>query len=245
MTLEQLKYSKCPSCKKHGIRAFSKSGRYTYQLTCKYCSKKFKINSVLNYVVKIGIAISVGLLAAFVNEYIAPTPLWFWIPAIIVLLLCFQYFAPLEELEESVVNEREQNEQEPRQTANLALVEYERDLSHALLKHYDRAEVVKYFDVKNREEHIDTFCLIATDDRLDLASIVTYDGGETLDLIPLIKDIQIPNDYSVKSAVSNHTITFFVSDDPINGYEYKSIFECSHNKSHYYIGIKTIDDFTN
>ena len=242
MTLEQLKYSKCPSCKKHGITAFFKSGRYTYKLTCKHCSKKFKINSVLNYVVKIGIAISVGLLAAFVNEYIAPTPLWFWIPAIIVLLLCFQYFAPLEELEESVVNEREQNEQEPRQTANPTLVEYERDLSHALLKHYDRAEVVKYFDVKNGKEHIDTFCVISADGRFDLASIVTYDGGETLDLIPLIKDIQIPNDYSVKSAVSNHTITFFVSNAPINGYDYKDIVEYSYNSLNYWIGIKSISD---
>ena len=246
MTLEQLKYSKCPSCKKHGIRAFSKSGRYTYKLTCKHCSKKFKINSVLNVFAHIGIGIFVGLIAVFVNDYIIPVPLWFWGIVAIALLGCFQYFAPLEEVEESASRSKEQDEAEQqRRASNPALVEYERDLSHALLKHYDRAEVVKYFDVKNREEHIDTFCLIAADDRLDLASIVTYDGGETLDLIPLIKDVQIPRDYSVKSAVSNHAITFFVSDDPINGHDYKSIFECSHNKSHYCIGIKAIDDFTN
>ncbi len=241
MTLEQLKYSKCPSCKKHGITAFFKSGRYTHKLTCKHCSKKFKINSALNVFAHIGIGIFVGLIAVFVNEYIVPTPVWFWIPAIIILLLCFQYFAPLEELEKSASRSKEQDEAEQqRRASNPALVEYERDLSHALLKHYDRAEVIKYFDIKNGEEHIDMLCLINADDRLDLASIVTYDGGETLDLIPLIKNIQIPNDYSVKSIVSNYMITFFISDDSINGCDYKDIVEYSYNNLNYWIGIKSI-----
>ena len=35
--------------------------------------------------------------------------------------------------------------------------------------------------------------LIEHGNGLDLTSIVTYDGGESLDLIILIEDIQIPN----------------------------------------------------
>jgi hypothetical protein len=109
MTLEQLKYSKCPSCKKHGITAFFKSGRYTYKLTCKHCSKKFKINSALNVFAHIGIGIFVGLIAVFVNDYIIPVPLWFWGIVVIALLGCFQYFAPLEEVEASELRFDEQD----------------------------------------------------------------------------------------------------------------------------------------
>ncbi len=242
MTLEQFKYSKCPSCKKHGISAFHKSGRRTHKVTCKYCCKTFKINSALDVFAKIGIGILIGVLAVFVNEHIVPTPIWSWIPAIIVLLLCFEYFAPLEEIEESASDSKENRKQESMQPLHTALSKYETKLNKALLKQYDRAEVVKYFDVKNGDEHIDTFCLVAADGKLDLVSIVTYNGGETLDLIPLIKNVQISRDYSVKSAVSNHTIAFFISDDPINGYDYKDIIEYSHNNSNYRIGIKSVNE---
>ncbi len=95
MLLEKIKYSKCPSCKKHGIKTFFKSGKYTYRLTCKYCKKNFKINIALNTLVNIFIGISVGLAAYIVDSM----PLWFWIGIAIILLLCFDYFAPLEEVE--------------------------------------------------------------------------------------------------------------------------------------------------
>lgn len=99
MSLEKIKYSKCPSCKRHGIRAFFKSGKYTYKLTCRYCSKRFKINIALNTFVNIFIAIFVGSIAWVVNKHIIPMPLWFWMGMAIILLLCFDYFAPLEEVE--------------------------------------------------------------------------------------------------------------------------------------------------
>jgi hypothetical protein len=242
--VDKIKCSKCPSCQKHGITAFFKSGRYTHKLTCKYCSKKFKINIALNTFVNIGVALSVGLIAVFVNDYIIPMPLWFWGIVAVVLLGCFQYFAPLEEIEEPTSRSKEQNGQEQLQASNPALVEYEKKLSHALLKHYGRAEVVKYFDVKNGEKHIDTLCFIDANEKLDLASIVTYDGGVSLNLIPLIKDVQIPSDYSVKSTVSNHTITLFISDDQINGYDYKDVIEFSYNNLKCWIGIKAINNST-
>ena len=99
MSLEKIKYSKCPSCKKHGIRAFFKSGKHTYKLTCRYCSKRFKINIVLNTFVNIFIAIFVAVIALIVNKHIIPMPSWFWMGMAIILLLCFDYFAPLEEVE--------------------------------------------------------------------------------------------------------------------------------------------------
>ena len=99
MSLEKIKYSKCPSCKRHGIRAFFKSGKYTYKLTCRYCSKRFKINIALNTFVNIFIAILVCSIAWVVDKHIIPMPLWFWIGIAAILLLCFDYFAPLEEVE--------------------------------------------------------------------------------------------------------------------------------------------------
>ena len=39
---EKIKYSKCPTCKEHGIPAFSKiSRRHNPTLKCKYCNKCF------------------------------------------------------------------------------------------------------------------------------------------------------------------------------------------------------------
>ena len=99
MRLEKIKYSRCPSCKKHGIRAFFKSGKYTYKLTCKYCSKRFKINIALNTFMNIFIAVFVGVVSFVVNKYITIIPLWIWLSIAIILLLCFDYFAPLEEIE--------------------------------------------------------------------------------------------------------------------------------------------------
>ncbi len=95
MALEKIKYSKCPACKKHGIRAFFKSGKYTCKLTCKYCSKRFKINIALNTLVNIFVAILVGLIAFIVDQI----PIWFLLIIALFLLLCFDYFAPLEELD--------------------------------------------------------------------------------------------------------------------------------------------------
>lgn len=99
MNLEKIKYSRCPACKQHGIKAFLKGGKYTYKLTCKYCQKKFKINMVLNTFVNIFVAILVGTLALTVNKYIIPIPLWVWGAIAVIILLGFDYFAPLEEIE--------------------------------------------------------------------------------------------------------------------------------------------------
>ncbi len=68
---ENLFYSKCPKCKKHGIKAFNKmAGNHNPMLTCKYCGKKYSMNMALAIIVKVGIASVIGLIALFFNKYI-------------------------------------------------------------------------------------------------------------------------------------------------------------------------------
>ena len=100
MNLQKIKYSKCPSCKKYGIRAFFKSGRYTYKLTCKYCKKKFKINIALNTLVTLTIAIVLASIFYYLKKNFVEIPLWVGGVFAAILLLIFDYFAPLEEMDD-------------------------------------------------------------------------------------------------------------------------------------------------
>ena len=108
---------------------------------------------------------------------------------------------------------------------------------------YDKAEIIKYFYVKNGEQHIDTFCLVDVGDRLDLRSVITYNGGATFDFISLVEDMQPLHDYSVTSIVGNRKISFYVSDKPLNASDFEEIIEYSHKKLNYWFGIKSIDCF--
>ena len=93
-------YSKCPSCKKHGLKAFNKmAGMHNPILTCKYCGKKFSMNMALAIIVKIGIPVFVGIIALIFNNIIR-IPFWIYCVIGIILLLLFEYFAPLEEQDE-------------------------------------------------------------------------------------------------------------------------------------------------
>ena len=121
---------------------------------------------------------------------------------------------------------------------NSAITEYENDLRIAISKNYDNAKFIKYFNVRDGEQHIDAFCLIDTGDGWDLANIVTYDGGETLDLMLLGENIQIERDYTVKSTTSNYQIALYISDKPLSSSDYKQIIEYSHNDTNYWFGIK-------
>lgn len=146
----------------------------------------------------------------------------------------------------SVFDYMEKKKQEQHQEIyNSALAEYETKLNNALSKHYDNAIFVKYFEVRDGEQHIDTFCLIDVGYRMDLASVVTYDGEKTFDLILLVEGIEIPHDYSVKSVVSNLQIAFYISDKQLNASDYKDIIEYSHNNRNYWIGIRQISSPTN
>ena len=124
------------------------------------------------------------------------------------------------------------------------IIEYENDLKIAITKKYGNANFIKYFNITDGTQHIDSFCLVEHGDRLDLTSIVTYDGGESLDLIILIEDIQIPNDYSVKSAVSNNQIEFYISNEQLPTSIDKELIEFSLNNRNYWIEIQSITPLT-
>ena len=127
---------------------------------------------------------------------------------------------------------------------NSAIVEFEKNLSNAIAMNYDKANFITYFNVTDGAQHIDSFCLIEHGDGLDLTSIVTYDGGKSLDLIILIEDIQIPNDYSVKSAVSNNQIEFYISNEQLPTSIDKELIEFSFNNRNYWIEIQSITPLT-
>lgn len=125
-----------------------------------------------------------------------------------------------------------------------AIAEYEKNLNNAIANKYDHAIFVKYFNVTEGTQHIDTFCLIEHENGLDLASIVTYNNGESLDFVILIEDIQIPNHYSVKSAVSNNQIECYISDGQLPTSKDKELIEFSVNNKNYWIEIKSIIPLT-
>jgi len=140
-----------------------------------------------------------------------------------------------------VINEK-QNQYDSEN--NSAIVEFEKNLSNAIAINYDDANFITYFNVTDGAQHIGSFCLVEHDDGLDLTSIVTYNGGKSLDLIILIENIQIPNDYSVRSAVSNNQIEFYISDEQLPTSMDKELIEFSFNKKDYWIEIQSITPLT-
>lgn len=120
------------------------------------------------------------------------------------------------------------------------IIEYENDLKIAVKRKYGNANCIKYFDLTDKTQYIDTFCLIEVNGRLDLVSIVTFDNGDTLDLILLLEGIQISNHYSVKSAVSNHQIDFSISNTQISTSNSNEPIEFSLNNKNYWIVIENI-----
>lgn len=96
----KLLYSKCPYCKQHGIKAFNKMAKmHNPTLICKYCGKKYSMNMALAIIIKIVIPALVGIVALFINNIIK-IPIWIYCAIGIILLLLFEYFAPLEDQDE-------------------------------------------------------------------------------------------------------------------------------------------------
>ena len=96
--LNYIRYSKCPNCKKHGIKAFFKTSHgHNPIVVCKYCQKKYTVNIALTIFMKIFLPVSLGLL--FLCLRIKNIVIPFWIIAIVVIIAykIFEYFAPLEE----------------------------------------------------------------------------------------------------------------------------------------------------
>ena len=100
MEIQKIKYSKCPHCKQHGIKAFSKiSHRHNPILTCKYCGKRFSVNIILSIFVKIAIPVFFGSITKLFFENLDEDILMLILyVACVLTLFLFEYFAPLEEI---------------------------------------------------------------------------------------------------------------------------------------------------
>lgn len=159
------------------------------------------------------------------------------ITAILLILVCSSIITP--SVIDSIVN-KGQNQYNP--TYNTDIIEYEKKLNNAIAKIYNNANFIKYFNVKDGTQHIDSFCLIQYNDSLDLASIVTYDEGETSDIIILMEDLHINQSYCIKSAVSEYYIGFQIhTSEPKDSILYY-IVEFTYNNKNYWFAIDYIGD---
>lgn len=101
MDIEKLKYSRCPNCKRHGIPSFGKTGaNRPYKVVCKYCGKAYRINVILDMMVKIAIPVSLAIIYWILkNKYMITIPFWILVVLIIIFRCLYEYFAPLEDIE--------------------------------------------------------------------------------------------------------------------------------------------------
>ena len=118
--------------------------------------------------------------------------------------------------------------------------EYEKDLNNALSQHYDQAEFIKYFDVKADGQYIDALCVVDSKNGWDLASIVTYDEGETSDIIIILENININQSYCIKSAVSEYYIGFQIHTSKPKDNSLYYIVDFTYNSEDYWFAIDYI-----
>ena len=100
MKFENIKYSKCPNCDKHGLPICKIGYKFNPKITCRFCGKSFKVNRILSVTILILSAILLGVICRKINDYWFDMPSWIVDVLVIVYVLIFQYFAPLEEYEE-------------------------------------------------------------------------------------------------------------------------------------------------
>lgn len=100
MKFENIKYSKCPYCKKHGIYGILKIINPRKVFTCRFCGKKYTINSFLYYAMLIFVALFSGVFIMIFDKYILKIPDWLGYILSLAVLFLFEYFAPLEEYNE-------------------------------------------------------------------------------------------------------------------------------------------------
>lgn len=91
---------KCPNCKKRGIIAFGIMGRSGYKSTCKFCQKKYTVNSVLVIFTNFSLVVFFGTALHFVDNYIGEIPLWVWMIFFFIVYGVLQYCIPLEEVDQ-------------------------------------------------------------------------------------------------------------------------------------------------
>lgn len=99
MNMEKIKYSKCPNCKKYGISALRGIGRAsTSVVTCKYCGKKYRVNSALALVLTVFIII-IGCTVSIIITDLLKVRISGWILGILfgIFTLFSERYWPMEE----------------------------------------------------------------------------------------------------------------------------------------------------
>ena len=123
--------------------------------------------------------------------------------------------------------------------------EYEEKLNDAIADNYVNAEALAHFNVKKNGEVIEHFCIVGIKDRIDITTVVTYDGGETSDLIKLQRKAQIGEYYCVKSEVSPYYIGFKIYDEKKSPDDFYHVVEFTHNGSKYWFVIDYVEEMAN
>ena len=101
MNFDKLRYSKCPHCHQHGLPAFMKTVRHSgLVLTCKHCQHKFFLSRFVYVLAVLAIAVGGGLISLLISSCGISVPFWLTAIVAVVLVLMFEYFAPLEKLDE-------------------------------------------------------------------------------------------------------------------------------------------------
>lgn len=94
---------KCPECGRHGITAFTlflSTKRYSQYVQCKYCEKKFSLNSGFAIVIPLVILFVVMiLLAVFASK--TPVLMFFIIIIGLAVLFLGDYFSPVRNIDHS------------------------------------------------------------------------------------------------------------------------------------------------
>ena len=136
----------------------------------------------------------------------------------------------------SIIDYRNKKENEQKH------ITYEHKLNDAISKNYTKAELLEYFDLKYNGEYIDPLCIIDTGRRLDIASIVTYDKGETSDLLTFQKNVKIGKYYCEKLPVTNYYVGFKIYDEEKNADDVYYVVEFTYDDTKYWLVIDYIGE---
>lgn len=100
MIIENIKYSKCPHCAKHGIRGFGKMTRVSKSVvSCRFCEKIFRVNTGVLLAVNILLPLLCAVAGVLFNRFCVQLPLGVWVALFLAIRAAAEYFAPLEEVE--------------------------------------------------------------------------------------------------------------------------------------------------
>lgn len=92
---------------------------------------------------------------------------------------------------------------------------FDKNLSRAVIQHYEDATVLDYFNLYKDETFVDSLGLIVENDCIHLIEIVSIDNGQTINISLIEENIELDKYYCEKSPASNYYIGFVLSQTAI------------------------------